>query len=216
MKKIHLKYPFAYKLNPLKVKKGRASLVLWLKNQSKEVLKNLQIRLVSLDPYNILVKENVKTLPQLKVSQEKKLTFKISAKSSARVYVLVAGKKANEFFEWESSWLKIKVGKLPELKGLFVLDQPYIKAGKTARFEAVIGNLKKDTSLNLEMWVEFPNGDFKEIDCCQVRKTSQKKEDRYTTKLELKKPGLYTVHAYLFKDEEKIGHETESVWVEEQ
>jgi hypothetical protein len=214
-KKLKLKYPFEYYLEPRQIEKGTHWLSLYLKNKSEEVLKFLDIKLNSLDSYNLTNIESDLFIDKLKPEKKEFIPFKINANSSGSVYVSVDGFENDQKIHWESPFIKINVGQDPaKLSSLFILTEPYPPVGKLMHCEVVIKALRNVNDLKLEFWLRDPDLKFKELDTIKIKDLSSGTTKRLSASFKPKIDGLFTVHAYLYIKQRKIGHETDKVWVE--
>jgi len=97
-----------------------------------------------------------------------------------------------------------------------VLSHPYTQIGKTLSAEATIKGLRKGTGLKLEFWVEAPSGKFEEQAKINIKELSAGEEARYTAEFTPKEVGIYLIHAYLSDEWIRIGHKTNSVYVDKE
>lgn len=209
------KYPIEYRLEPVKIDKGMNWIRLNLRNVGKEKLRDLDIKLNSLDSYGLAVYGTGENIDNLKTNKKETVSFKVFGKRSTKVYVTIDGWENGEVFSWESFYTRIRVGEeKAELIGIFALTEPYPPAGKTIRIEAVVRGLKESEGLNLEFWADSPRGEFKELDIFKTRKLKSGEESRYATELIPSEKGLYTIHGYLYEGNRQIGHKVDYVWVE--
>jgi hypothetical protein len=143
--------------------------------------------------------------------------FRVNATGSADVYVTIIARKDGENFWWESGFTHISVSEVKaELGRLVVLSHPYTTIGKTLSAEAAIKGLRKGKGLKLEFWVETPSGKFEEQAKINIKELSVGEEARYTAEFTPHETGIYIIHAYLFDEWIRIGHKTNSIYVQKE
>ncbi len=188
-----------------------------LQNMGKKELTSLKIKLNSLDPYQLFIKNGKKTINSFSFKQKKRFSFQVlTKKGKTWVYLIVEAKENKKDFFWESPRIEINLGKPPaKLKGLFALTKPYPQTGKTVFFEALVKGLQESQDLSLDFWAEDPEGNYKEFDYYSIKDMEKGDKKRYLVKLKLEKSGTYTIHAYLNQNNRRIDHELEKVLAEE-
>jgi hypothetical protein len=219
VKVLRLKYPIEYELNPTEMDKGKQWVTLKLKNIGNETLRRLDVELHSLDtfylfplffPFGI-----GHYIGELKPDEEREVVFQVNAQGSAEVYATINGRKDGEYFWWESGWTHISViEEKAEIGRLVVLSNPYTTIGDTLSVEATIKGLGKIKGLRLEFWVETPLGKFEEQAKIDIKELSVGEEARYTAEFTPKETGHYTIYAYLYCGQRRIGHKTDSIYAQ--
>jgi hypothetical protein len=219
---VKLKYPIEYELSPAVIEKGTNWITLKLKNVGSGTLTNLDVKLHSLDSYNLSIYgawwfgagQHIKELETKKYIE---LVYQINAIGSADVYVTIKGLKDGNYFWWESGFTNIKLSdEKAEIVGLLVLSNPYTTIGKTVSAEATIKGLRKTDELTLELWVETPSGIFEEQATMEIKNLPLGEESRYTAEFTPKESGFYTIYAYLFDEWMRIGYKIETIFVQNQ
>ena len=218
---LRFRYPIEYELNPTEINKGVQWLTLRLKNAGRVSLKRLDVELHSLDTFPLtplfLPYGTGHYIGELKPNEESEEGFRVNAIGSADVYVTIIARKDGENFWWESGFTHISVSEeKAELGRLVVLSHPYTTIGKTLSVEATIKGLNKGTGLKLEFWVETPSGKFEEQAKINIKELSAGEEARYTAEFTPHETGHYTIHAYLSDEWIRIGHKTDSVYVQKE
>jgi hypothetical protein len=213
---LRLKYPIEYELNPTEIDKGKQWITLKLKNTGNKTLKRLDVELHSLDtfylfplffPFGI-----GHYIGELKPDEEKEVVFQVNAQGSGDIYATINARKDEDYFWWESGWTHISVSEeKAEIGRLLVLSHPYTTIGKTLSVEATIKGLRKSTGLKLEFWVETPSGKFEEQAIIDIKELSDGEEARYSAEFTPKEMGYYTIYAYLYDGQRRIGHRTDSI-----
>jgi len=216
-----LKYPLRYEVTPAEIEEGFSWVTLKLKNIGKESLIGLDIQLHSLDTYKLTVFGTGgmgagQYLTELGPNKEKEFAFRVNALGPANVYVTIKGWRNGDHFWWESGWTSIKlVEEKAEIGHLLVLSHPYTLIGKTLSVEATVKGLKKSTGLALEFWVETPSGKSEKQATIDLKDLPVGEEARYTAEFTPKEAGYYTIYAYLFEGWMRIGHQTETIYAQE-
>ena len=205
------KFPIEYEISPTSVRGGRSWLTVSIRNISEDPLTGLNVRLNSLDTYAIEVLEDAELVASLAPDEENELHFQVAAQRSGGVYVSVDGRWAGEPFHWESPSRRIAVGdELAELVSVFVLSEPHPRRGEPVTIEATLRGLTMSSDLILEFWVDTPGGESISVDktatdLLNPGETAIYKSDEFVPEEE----GIYVIHAYLFQDTRRIGHETD-------
>lgn len=209
-----LRYPIEFELSPEKIERGMHWVTLKLKNLGNETVKELDVKLHSLDSLGLSVLSTGEFLEDLKPNEEEVVPFQVSATATTRVYASVSGYKDGKYFYRESPTIRLPVGREPaELKSVFVMTEPYPPLGETLKCEAAIMGLQQSEGLDLEFWAESPSGKFRELAKIETKELSPGEEARYSAEITPKEEGLYTVTAYLYDDYRRIGRETDYVVV---
>ncbi len=209
---MNYKYPIEYELTPEKIDSGIHWLTLKLKNIGSETITGLDVRLHSLDTFDISVYDTGHYVPALKPKAEKELVFRVNAFGSAEVYATIDAFKG-DYFWWESGWMYVIVSEdKAEIERLLVLSHPYTSIGKTIEAEATIKGLRENTGLKLEFWTDAPSGKWEELAKIDTKSLSRREEAQYTAEFTPKETGLYTVYAYLYDGTKRIGRKTSSIY----
>jgi hypothetical protein len=93
------------------------------------------------------------------------------------------------------------------------MTPPYPPLEETLRIEATLVGLEKSEGLDLEFWADTPSGEFLDLAKIETKALAAGEEAMYTTTITPKEEGCYTIHAYLYDDLKRIGHEKDNVWV---
>jgi hypothetical protein len=215
------KHPIEYQLNPTEMEKGKQWLTLTLKNTGSKTLKRLDVELHSLDTFYLfpfIFPFGIgHYIEELKPNEEKEVIFQVNANGSADVYATIRARKDGDHFWWESGWTHISVSEQKaEIGRLVVLSHPYTTIGKTLSAEATIKSLGKGTGLDLEFWVETPSGNFEKQATIDIKELSVGEEARYTAEFTPKETGYYTIYAYLYDGYKRIGHNSYSIYAQEE
>jgi hypothetical protein len=205
------KFPLQYEIDPDSVRAGRSWLAVSLSNVSEDALTGLNVRLNSRDTYAINVLEDAQFLSALEPDEGEELHYQVAAQRSGGLYISVDGRWAGEPFHWESPSRRIVVGdQLAELVSVFALSDRHPRIGEPVTVEATLRGLTTGSGLILEFWVETPSGesvsvDKTETDLLNPGEVATYKADEFVPEEE----GIYVIHAYLFDDTTRIGHETD-------
>ncbi len=205
------KFPIRYEINPQSIQAGRSWLDVRLQNVSEDTLSGLDVRLNSLDTYAIEVVENSKFVSSMAPDEEVELHYPVGAERSGGMYISADGRWGGEPFHWESPARRIAVGKeIAELVSVFVLSEPHPRRGEPVTIEATLRGLTPASGLILEFWVVSPSGESISVDktatdLLTVGEVATYESDEFVPEEE----GIYVIHAYLFDDTRRIGHETD-------
>jgi hypothetical protein len=211
-----IKHPIEYELTPRNVSAGMRWLTLRLKNVGEENLIGLDVRLNSLDAYDIYVYGTGGYIAVLKPGEEEIVPFQTLVTATGRMYASLDGWQGAALFHWESPRIALDVGEdVAKLVSLFALTQPYPHRGDRIRFEAVLRGSSDSERLRLEFWAETPGGDFIELGKVETQALSANEQARYSAELTPEEEGMYTIYAYLYDGAKRIGHELEQVYVKE-
>lgn len=205
------KFPIEYTMSPQSVRAGRSWLTIRLKNISEEPLSGLHVRLNSLDTYAIEIQDPSQHVSSLDPDEEAELSFQLQAQQSGGLYISVDGRWGGEPLHWESPSRRVPVGdQIAELVSVFALSEPHPRGGEPITVEATLRGLVPSSGLILEFWVETPTGESISVDktateALGVGEVAIYQADPFVPEQE----GIYVIHAYLFDDGERIGHERE-------
>lgn len=208
------RHPIEYEITPDKIEEGSRWVTVNLKNIGDEPLAELGVQLHSMDEYSLAVVDEGNYVESLDPGEEIEIPFRVSAELTGWVYVVVEGRKGEEQFGWESPGVRIRVGEpAAELISVFALTAPYPSPGERLRCEATVQGLEPTGSLRLEFWAQQPSGEVKDLVTLENLRVSSGEEKDYTTEITPEQRGEYVIHAYLYDDEERIGHATDTVYV---
>jgi hypothetical protein len=211
-----VKYPIEYELTPRNVSAGMRWLTLRLKNVGETNLIGLDVKLNSLDAYDIYVHGTGNYVAVLKPGEEEIVPFQTLATATGQVYASLDGWQEAALFHWESPRIVVNVGEdMAKLMSLFALTQPYPHRGERIRFEAVLRGSSQSERLRLEFWAETPSGEFIELGKVETQALSMNEEACYSAEITPEEEGMYTIYAYLYDGAKRIGHEVERVYVKE-
>ena len=221
-----VKIPLEYELSPAEVKTGTQWLTLRLKNIGTLPLTALDVRLNSLDAYNLAVYGTGNYVASLDPGEERLIPFQVMANATTNVYVTAEGWQDGMSFYWESPFIWVKIGQeVAELVNVFAMTEPYPPAGETLRCEATIRGLAsrgavgvrreaaRGPQLRLEFWANTPSGRFEELASIETKALESGEEARYAAEITPEERGSYTIYAYLYQDGRRLDRETEHVYV---
>jgi hypothetical protein len=211
-----VKYPIEYELTPRSASAGVRWLTLRLKNVGEKNLIGLDVRLNSLDAYDINVYGTGNYIAVLKPGEQEIVPFQTLATSTGQVYASLDGWQGAALFHWESPRIAVNVGAdVAKIVSLFALTQPYPHKGERIRFEAVLRGSSQSGQLRLEFWAQTPSEEFVELGQVETQALSRNEQARYSAEITAEEEGMYTIYAYLYADTRRIGHELEQVYVKE-
>jgi hypothetical protein len=95
------------------------------------------------------------------------------------------------------------------------MTPPYPTPGTKLKIEAVITGLEQSDGLNLEFWADTPSGEFFDLARIETKALAPGEKTKYTTEITPKEEGYYTIHGYLYDDNQRIDHEKEVLWVQQ-
>jgi hypothetical protein len=211
-----VKFPIEYNLKPKLVDVGSRWLTLTLKNVSSMKLTDMDVRLNSLDSYNLYIFGPGSFVAELKPNEITSLHYNVSAIRSTSVYITADGQKDGLSFSWESPLIYIDVDiEAARLVSLFAMTEPYPPVGETIRCEATIRGISENKGLTLEFWANSPSGDFEKVGTVETKRLAPNEVATYSAEFEPAEEGLHSIYAYLFDDGKRIGREIEVVHVRE-
>jgi hypothetical protein len=214
---LEIKYPIEYELKPKSIDQGVHWVILSLKNIATYTITNLDVNLNTLDSFSLKVLGTGKYLADLKPNEVEVIPFKISGTETTRIYVTLKGwmeRIGHKLFSWESPWITVKVGrKQAELKTVFAMTAPYPPLGKNIKVDATLEGFEKSEGLSVELWIHTPTGNFKQLAKIETKNLSPGEEAKYSAEFNPEEKGLYTIHAYLYDNSRRIGHEVDNVLV---
>lgn len=209
-----IRHPLRYTLEPRTIRAGMGWLTLTVTNVGDESLRNLEVRLNSLDTWSLKVYGLGEHLLLLEPGEQEQVHFRVSAIGSGRLYISLDGWKKEERFHWESPAVLVRVSEeAAELVSLLAMTEPYLIAGRKVRCEATVKGLAEGRDLQLEFWAGSPGGEFDRLAVVEIERIAADEEVRYSAEMTAEQEGAYTVYAYLYDDHKRIGREKEYVYV---
>ncbi len=211
---IRFKYPIEYELSPDILEKGTQWLTLRLKNAGDDSLHNLDIKLHSTDSLQISFRNPSDYIYRLQPDEEKFSSFQVDAHGTTALYFSIRYFKEGGSFHWDSPWIREQVlGDVAELESILV-SNPYGTIGKELEVEATIKGLANSEGLRLEFWTDTPSGKYEELAEIKTKKISRGEEASYIAKITPKEEGYYNVYANLYDNYQRIGRNSDTIWVE--
>ncbi len=217
MGEIKIRHPIEFEIIPEKIDRGTKWVTLRIRNLSDETIKNLDIKLNSRDTFAVEPMGTGKYVFELKPKQEELVPFQVNATTTTDIFVTINGYQNGGIFYVESPDIPIKVSDQPaDLRSMFVMTEPYPPLEETLKCEANIMGLEQSGELDLEFWADTPSGRFEELGEIKTKALTPGEETSYSAEITPKEKGLYTVHAYLYdENNRRIGHKTDSILVKE-
>jgi hypothetical protein len=204
------KYPIDYELTPRRLDVGRRWVTLELANVGEEELVDLDVRLNSLDAYNIEVQNNSLHIGTLEPDEEETWPVRVWIERSGSVYASIDGWRDGEPFHWESHPMRLSAtGEAAEIVSLFALSHPYARLGEPIACEATVRGIDHSQGLVLEFWAETPTGEFKSLAKEGLDALAPGEVVRHTFEVTPREEGIYALHAYLYDGPRRIGHRRE-------
>ena len=211
---IRVKHPLEYELRPDTLQKGTHWLTLWLKNVGESPLHNLNVKIHSTDSHQISFRKWSDFIMRIEYGEERYLPFEADIHGPAALYITIQYYKEGGSFHWESPWIRQKVvGNVAELEDIFV-SNPYGTIGRELEIEATIKGLGNSDELDLELWADTPSGQYEELARIKTKRLSPGEEASYITKITPKEEGYYVIYATLYDKLQRLGRESDTVWVE--
>jgi hypothetical protein len=174
----------------------------------------LDIRLNSLDVYNVSVYGTGSYVSVLQSNEEIIQPIQVQANASGSVYVTADGFRDGVDFHWETPAMPLTVGKeAADLVSLYAMTEPYPLLSDRIECEATIRGLEHTEGVTLEFWAENPNLDFEAFHTIDTKALTPGETVRYTAEFSPGTEGLYTIYAYLYEGSRRIGREIEHVSV---
>jgi hypothetical protein len=209
-----VKHPIQYELTPTSTSIGLRWLTLTIENIGTENLIGLDVKLNSLDAYDIYVYGTSSFIQSLKPDEKQVIPFQALINATDWVYISLDGWKGAEIFHWESPRIRMKVGEdVATLVSLFALTQPYARLGERIKVEATLQGATESEELRLEFWAETPGGEFVQLGTVKPKNLGAGEEVRYAVEMMPQHEGKYTIYAYLYDGAKRIGHELEHIRV---
>jgi hypothetical protein len=211
---IRFKYPIEYELSPDILEKGTQWLTLRLKNAGDDSLHNLDIKIHSTDTLQISFRNPSDYIYRLQPDEEKFSNFQVDAHGTTALYISIRYFKEGGSFHWDSPWFREQViGNVAELEGILVSNS-YGAIGKELEIEATVKGLDDSEGLRLVFWTDTPSGKYEELAEIKTKKLSRGEEVSYTANITPKEKGYYTVYANLYDNSQRIGRDSDTIWVE--
>lgn len=211
-----IKYPMQYEIDPTQIGVGMRWLTVALRNVGDEELNGLDVRLNSMDDYNIRVFGTGNYIPQLYPDEDRAIPFQLSANATTSLYVTLDGWRAGAPFHWESPAVIVMVGQEEaELVSLFTMTKPYPPSGEPIEVEATVRSMAHSTGMRLELWEEAPGGSFDQLEEVGLGELEAGELVRHTAEFVPQEVGLYKIYAYLYSEVRRIGRQIEQVYVKE-
>lgn len=211
---IRHKYPIEYELSPETLEKGTQWLTLRLKNVGGDNLHNLDLKMHSTDSLQISFRNPNDYIYRLQPDEEKFLNFQVDVHGTAALYVSIRYFKEGGSFHWDSPWIRKQVlGNVAELEGILVSNS-YGAIGKKLEVEATVKCLANSEGLRLVFWTDTPSGKYEELAEIKTKKLALGEEVSYTATIIPKEKGYYTVYANLYDNSQRIGRDSDVIWVE--
>jgi hypothetical protein len=210
---IRFKRPIEYELSPDTIEKGTHWLSVRLKNTGDDHLKNLNIKMHSLDSIHISFRNPNHYIYDLEPDEEKYFEVEVDANKTSHLYISIRGRKNGDHFHWDSGLMREQVlGDPAEIERVFV-SSPYSNIDGELEVEAVVKGLGDSNGLGLAFWAEMPSGKFEELADMKTRKMSRGDETAYKAKLKPKEDGYYTVYVNLYDDHRNIARAYDTLYV---
>ena len=204
-----------YDVRPRTLNAGQRWLSISIKNIGATTLSNIDVRLNSLDTYGLEVPQGSLFLPLLAPGEERELSYNTRMVATTSVYITMSGMKGEEGFYWESAPIRIQLATdVAEVVSVFAQRKDNILVGDTINCEATV---KARTSfpgpLTLDVWAESPDGQVEEIKTLSVESMPPKKTEKYKVTFSPGESGLYSIHAELYNNLERISKQEDIVLV---
>jgi hypothetical protein len=166
---IRFRYPIEYEISPDSIEKGSHWLSLRLKNTGDNYLKNLNIKMHSLDSVHIIFRNPNHYIYDLRPDEEKYFEVEVEANKTSHLYISIRGRKNGDHFHWDSGLIREQVlGDPAEIERVFV--SPCSHIGEELEVEAVVKGLGDSDGLGLAFWGQTPSGKFEELADVKTRK----------------------------------------------
>jgi hypothetical protein len=206
--------PFECFLKPEIMESGTHWVSIHLKNSKKKPLMNLDVRLISNDSLRIRTVDRGGYLNMLNPGEERVVPVQIEANQGGWVYLHVEYWLDDELFYWESPNVWIKVRRDPaRIMTLFSIMGSQLQPGEAAPIEAtLVANLPTE-SLRLDFWVEAADGRFESFHSLDVDPMDAGEVKKIKTEFTPDEKGLYSVYAYLYKENRRLDRKIEHIRV---
>ncbi|MFW6282461.1 MAG: hypothetical protein ACOC1P_00205 [Minisyncoccales bacterium] len=205
-----------FELTPEVVDIGERWVTLTIKNKSQETLRNLDIHLNSIDTLGLDVRDSAKYVPILLPDEKINLFFRANIFFSTRVYVSMTGYRNEELFYWETPDMLVKIStQMAEIISMFATTTPQPIIGDTIKCVARISVKDHVDDLDLETWIEAPDGEIEEVEIISLDEAGPGEIKEYISEFTPKIKGVYIVRSQLFKGIKRLSSKTDYVYVEE-
>ncbi len=205
-----------FELTPEVVDVGERWVTLTLKNVSQIALRNLDIHLNSVDTLGLEVKDSPRYISLLLPDDEINLYFRVNVHFSTRVYISMTGHRDDELFYWETPTILLKVStQVAEIISFFATRAPQPIIGNTLKCVALLSARDHVEDLDLETWIEAPDGEIEEVEVISLGKLDPDELKEHVSEFVPETKGIYTVRAQLFKGIKRLSSKTDYVYVEE-
>lgn len=205
-----------FELTPEIVNIGETWLTLRIKNTSDTTLRNLDVRMNSLDTLGLEVRDSSKYIPLLLPNEETTLYFRANVFFSTPVYVSLTGYRGEELMYLETPVMTIKITtQLAEIISLFATREPEPVIGDTIKCVTNIHAKDFVDDLELEVWIEAPDGGIEEVEVISIDKMGPDEINDYFSEFIPELTGIYTVRAQLFRGIKRLSSRTDYVLVKE-
>lgn len=175
---------------------------------------NLDIKIHSTDTLQISFRNPSDYIYRLQPDEEKFSNFQVDAHGTTALYISIRYFKEGGSFHWDSPWIREQViGNVAELEGILVSNS-YGAIGKELEIEATVKGLDDSEGLRLVFWTDTPSGKYEELAEIKTKKLSRGEEVSYTANITPKEKGYYTVYANLYDNSQRIGRDSDTIWVE--
>jgi hypothetical protein len=209
-----VRYPIEYELTPKSIESGRRWLTLRVKNIGSEDLTTLDVRLNSLDAYNLSTLGTGSYISLLRPDEEQVLPFQISANATTRVYISIDGLRDGTVFHWESPNIPVIIDQeSTDLVSLFAMTEPYPLLNEKIKVEATLRGEAANDGFTLEFWADTPSGEFEKLGVVETPALDIGEEARFSAEIQPDEEGLYTIYGYLYDGVKRIGRAIEHVTV---
>ena len=200
-------------LSPDTIEKGTHRLSVRLKNTGDDHLKNLNIKMHSLDSLHISFRNPNHYIYDLEPNEEEYFEVGVEGNKTSHLYISMHGRKNGDHFHWDSGLMREQVlGDPAEIERVFV-SSPYSNIDEELEIEVVVKGLGDSNGLGLAFWAETPSGKFEELANMKTRKMSRGDETVYKAKLKPNEEGYYTVFVSLYDDYRNISRAYDTLYV---
>ncbi len=206
--------PFEYSISPERIEPGTHWISIHLKNTGRKPMMNMDVRLISNDPLRIRSLDRGGYINMLNPGEERVVPVQIEANQGAWIYLHAAYWLDDELMYWESPNIWIKVRRDPaRIMTLFSIAGPQISLGKEVPVEATLVADLPVEGLRLDFWVETASGEFESFNTVDIDPMEAGEVRTVTTEFTPDDEGLYSVYAYLFKEDHRMDRMIEQLRV---
>lgn len=204
--------PFEYSISPERIEVGTHWMSIHLKNVSRQPLMNLDVRLISNDPYRIRPLDRSGYVNMLNPGEERVVPFQVEANQGGWVYLHVEYWLDEKLFYWESPNVWTKVRRDPaRILTLFSIKGPQVNCGELVPAEATIIVDKPSENLRLDFWVETAGGRFESFESINLEPIGAGEVRKIQTQFTPDEEGLYSIYAYLFDGDHRLDRKIEQL-----